>query len=47
MLAYFEVEGFLWLFVVVFMSNSRIKINGEERTEYSDYDELISKIPTY
>lgn len=46
MLAYFEIENFLWLFVV-FMSNSRIKINGEEKTEYSDYDELISKILIY
>lgn len=46
MLAYFEIESFLWLFVV-FMSNSRIKINGEEKTEYSDYNELISKILIY
>lgn len=47
MLAYFEVEGFLWIFVAMFMCNSRIKINGEEKIEYSDYDELISKILIY
>lgn len=29
------------------MSNSRIKINEEEKSEYSGYDELISKILIY